>query len=89
LPDYRSRIALASAKFAMPFPSHKPPLFWLISPEAGLLTEVHLILLTRLNESKTEERRADRKAGGGVWQGGQKLFSVLTFWLLLGQAKSN
>jgi hypothetical protein len=32
-------------------------------------------------------QRPDRKAGRGVWPAAGKLFSGLTFWLLLGQAK--
>ena len=34
-------------------------------------------------------QRPDRKAGRGVWPAALKLFSVLIFWLLLDQAKSN
>jgi hypothetical protein len=31
----------------------------------------------------------DKKAGLGVWPAARKHFFVLSFWLLLGQAKSN
>ncbi len=33
--------------------------------------------------------KARQKSGPGVWPAALKLFSDLTFWLLLGQAKSN
>jgi len=52
LPHYRSLLPKLQQSLLMPFPPHMPPLFCLISPETGLLTGVHLVLLTLLNKSK-------------------------------------
>jgi hypothetical protein len=75
----------------MPLQPHCPPSFYLISPEAYLLTG-HTNINKHVNINTTAHKSGQRpagKRGPGCFACGWKDFSGLIFWLLLDQAKSN